>query len=166
VEFKFDSKRQYFTVEEERKLKAFIDLGVKSGIIYKNEKGEVRTIARVEYPEECVISGETHYGRDLQSGGKAYCTPIAALVGVRTGYISYRVDGKYFRSNYEDFVKWAKGGLEILPKAPKPVDPNTASRLEMAKGLSKASVHSKEEFKEKAKHWNPTGKKLVKQKKK
>lgn len=167
MEFRFNTNKQYFTVEEQRGFDDFLALGINEGLYYTNHKGETILTGRIDYPAELIIPGDTHYGRELENGGHMYCTPKGNLYGSKSIKISYVQDDKWKLFTHLEFIKWLDGKPFEVADHERPEQPDfIKGRLEIAKSQSTQKVESAEEVEEEAKAWNPQGKTMTDKKSK
>lgn len=159
MEFNYYTHHQYFTAEEQRHLDDFLALGLKSGYICKNKKGEERLVHNVNYPAEMRIDGSTVYQYDPIKETNRYYTAIATLHGTKVGSVIYEDDSGMYNVSSVDFMKWLGDDWSYSLKEEKEsiVPDFVKQRLNNLKAKEKNTAETPEEFKEKTEIWNPTG---------
>ena len=167
--YPYDTATKYFSDKEKEQLQKFLELDVKTGIIYTNKNNEKRQVLKIEYPQG-LITKETTYAPVLYKGGiKAYHTPRTTLpVDIKKASITYMEDRDMFKCDSDEWLEFV-GDIKVKTQKAKhtksmpELDAAAKAKKEMAKNTPPKPFNEKPKNElegiEKEKWISPTKKK-------
>jgi len=108
MKFPFSKREKYFTSAEQKHLDDFLAVEPITDDTWTNEKGEIRKVGRVEWPQGIDFGPgqRTTYIKD-RDGTIRYQSSLATYAGKTARLIFFRPDGTSEWCSSVDWLKWA-----------------------------------------------------------